>query len=592
MNLDAWLAIAVVVSCVVILARGNIPPELVLLAGMIVLFTTGVLTPAEALAGFSNEGLITVAMLYVVAAGIQETGGMDFLVRHVLGRPKTLVKAQARLMLPAALMSAFLNNTPVVATFMPAALTWAKRRRLSPSKLLLPLSYAAILGGTCTLIGTSTNLVVNGLLIARDADYGLALFEIAWVGVPVTAIGLGYVLLLGDRLLPERVPAAAVFNNPREYTVEMRVEDKGPLVGKTVEEAGLRHLQGLYLVEIDRDGRIITAVGHHERLRADDRLVFAGVTESVVELQKINGLRPSAEPSFSLEDDVPERCLVEVVVSPQCALLGWTIQEGRFRSIYGASVIAVARNGRRILGKLGKIRLQPSDTLLLAVRPSFLERHRNSRDFLLVSSVDEYTPPRHERAWLAWGILGLVVMVATVGWMSMLNAALLGAAAMLIGGCCTLGGARRSIDTQVLLAIAAAFALGKALDVSGAARLVAEGFLGLAGDNPWLVLVCAYIMTSLLTELVTNNAVAVLMFPIVMATAEALGVSHLPFVIAVMIGASASFATPIGYQTNLMVYGPGGYRFSDYLRIGIPLNILVGITALAVIPLAWPFTPL
>lgn len=590
MGLPAWLSIGVVLSCVALLVFSRIGPELILFGGVIVLLTAGVLTPAQALEGFANEGLMTVAMMYVVAGGIRETGGMDFVVHYVLGRPKRVVIAQARLMLPVVMMSAFVNNTPVVATYIPAVLTWAKRLRISPSKLLIPLSYAAILGGTCTLIGTSTNLVVNGLLIANANTEALGLFEIAWVGIPSTLVGLGFILLLGRRLLPDRVPATATFENPKEYTVEMKVEKEGPLVGKTVEEAGLRHLQGLYLIEIEREGRVIAAVGSHERLRAEDRLVFAGVTESVVELQRIKGLRPSAEPEFSLEDDYPERCLVEVVVSPRCALLGRTLSEGRFRSLYGASVIAVARHGRRILGKLGNIRLQPSDTLLLETRPSFIERNRNSGDFLLISPVEDFAPPRHEKAWLAWSILGSVVLVATAGWMGILNAAMLGAAAMLLTGCCTVNAARKSIDPQVLLAIAAAFGLGKALQGTGAAEVIALGFMGLVGDNPWLVLGSVYLLTSILTEIITNNAVAVLMFPIVMATAATLEISHLPLVIAVMMGASASFATPIGYQTNLMVYGPGSYHFSDYLRIGVLLNFIVGVPTVLIIPWVWPFT--
>jgi di/tricarboxylate transporter len=591
MDLAPYLAVAVVLACLVLLTLGTIGPELILFGGVIILLTGGVLTPAEALQGFASEGLITIAMLYVVAAGIRETGGTEWLAHYLLGRPRNVRAAQCRLMLPVIVMSAFMNNTPLVATFIPATLNWAKRLRLSPSKLLIPLSYAAILGGTCTIIGTSTNLVVNSLLIDETRTAGLAFFEIAWVGVPSTLAGLAFILLCGDRLLPDRKPATASFQNPREYTVEMTVEEGGPLVGKTVEEAGLRHLHGLYLVEIDRDQSIIAAVGSHERLRAQDRLVFAGVTESVVELQRIKGLRPSAEQAFDLKTVYPERCLVEAVVSPQCPLVGETIREGRFRTFYGASVIAVARDGERIRGKLGDIRLQPADALLLEARPSFIERHRNSRGFLLISPVADSSLPRHERAWVSWLILGGVVLAASFGWLSMLVAAMLGAALTLLCGCCGVAVAQRSIDTQVLLAIASAFALGKALDVTGVAAAIAYWFVGLAGEHPWLVLACVYFLTSLLTEIITNNAVAVLMFPIVMATSSALAVSPMPFVIALMMGASASFATPIGYQTNLMVYSLGGYRFGDYFRIGGPLNVIVGVVTVALIPLFWPFRP-
>jgi di/tricarboxylate transporter len=484
-----------------------------------------------------------------------------------------------------------MNNTPLVAIFLPAVLNWAKRLQISPSKLLIPLSYGAVIGGTITLIGTSTNLIVNGLLV-HGGKPALGLFDIAWVGIPCSMLGAAYIWLLAPKLLPERLPASAIFENPKEYTVEMMVEEGGPLVGKSIEEAGLRHLQALYLVEIERGDEVLAAVGPYERLMAGDRLVFAGVSDSVVELQRIKGLRPSADHAFNLEDKKHrERVLVEAVVSPQCALIGKTIKEGRFRMVYGGSVIAVARNGQRIAGKIGEICLEPSDTLLLDVRPPFLERHRHSTDFLLISQVSDYLPIRHDRAWLAWLILAGVVVSATFEWLSMLKAALLGATAMLLTGCCSVAESRKSLDGQVLLAIAASFGLGKALEVSGAASGIAHGFLGLVGDNPWLVLVYFYFLTVVLTELLSNNSVAVLMFPLALAIAEKLGVSYWPFVIAVMIAASMGFSTPIGYQTNLMVYGPGGYHFSDFVRFGVPLNILMGAVAIAVIPTVWPFYP-
>lgn len=591
MSAQAWVAGGVVMGCLFFMLFTQAAPELILLGGVVALLTLGVLTPEQALGGFSNEGMITVALMYVVVAGIRETGGVDLLVQHVLGRPKSLRRALARLVLPVTAVSAFMNNTPLVAIFLPAVMTWAKRLQISPSKLLIPLSYGAVVGGTVTLIGTSTNLIVNGLL-AQGGKPMLGMFDIAWVGIPCSLLAAAYVWLLAPRLLPERLPASAVFENPKEYTVEMTVEEGGALVGKSIEEAGLRHLQALYLVEIGRGDEVLAAVGPYERLMAGDRLVFAGVSDSVVELQRIKGLRPSADHAFRLEDKQHrERVLVEAVVSPQCALVGKTIKEGRFRMVYGGSVIAVARGGQRIAGKIGEICLEPADTLLLDVRPPFLERHRHSNDFLLISQVSDYLPVRHERAWLAWLILAGVVISASFEWLSMLKAALLGASAMLLTGCCSVGESRKSLDGQVLLAIAASFALGKALEVSGAASGIAHGFLGLAGDEPRLVLVYFYFLTVVLTELLSNNSVAVLMFPLALAIAEKLGVSYWPFVIAVMIAASMGFSTPIGYQTNLMVYGPGGYHFSDFVRFGVPLNILMGIVALAIIPWVWPFYP-
>lgn len=588
MTVQAWIAVAVVIACFGGFVFTTISPELILLGGVGALLLSGVLTPAQALAGFANEGMITVALMYIVAAGLRETGAIDFLTQYVLGRPRSERGAIARLFLPVIGVSAFLNNTPVVAAFLPAIIDWSKRLRISPSKLLIPLSYSAILGGTLTLIGTSTNLAVNGLLLSRG-DPGFGLFDLTPVGLVAAVVGGIYLIGFAPKCLPTRVPVHQIFDNPKEYTVEMEVEENGPLVGKNIEQAGLRHLPGLYLVEIVRDGEILAAVGPYERLQGGDRLVFAGVVDAVVELQRFRGLRPCTDQTFHLKDrEHRERVLVEAVVSPRCALVGKTIREGRFRMTYGGSVIAVAREGRRIQGKIGDIRLQPGDALLLDVRPPFLERHRNSADFLLISPISDYVPIRHERAWLAWAILGAVILAASVGFLSMFKAALLGAGLMLVSGCCTLGSARKSLDGQVLLAIAASFGIGSALEVTGAAAQIAKGFLSVADGTPWLTLAAVYAIGSLLTEIITNNAVAVILFPIVTALAEQLHIDAKPLLLALMFSASASFATPIGYQTNLMVYGPGGYRFTDFLKFGLPMNIVVGIATITAIFWLWP----
>lgn len=588
MTIQAWIAVAVVIACFGGLVFTAVSPELILLGGVGILMLSGVLTPAQALGGLANEGMITVALMYVIVAGLRETGGIDFLTQHVLGRPRSERSAIARLFFPVAGISAFLNNTPVVATFLPAVIDWSRHIRASPSKLLIPLSYAAILGGTLTLIGTSTNLAVNGLLLSQG-DPGFALFDLTGVGLITAGVGALYLFLFAPKWLPARVPVHEVFENPKEYTVEMLVEENGPLVGKSVEQAGLRHLPGLYLVEIVRDGEILAAVGPYERLQGGDRLVFAGVVDAVIELQRFRGLHPCTDQTFHLKDrEHRERVLVEAVVSPRCALVGKTIREGRFRMTYGGSVIAVAREGQRIQGKIGDIRLQPGDALLLDVRPPFLERHRNSADFLLISPISEYVPVHHEHAWLAWSILGAVIVSAGIGLLSMLKAALLGAGLMLVTGCCTLGSARKSLDGQVLLSIAASFGIGTALQVTGAATHIATGFLSVADGTPWLTLAAVYGIGSLLTEVITNNAVAVILFPIVTALADQLGVDAKPLLLALMFSASASFATPLGYQTNLMVYGPGGYRFTDFLKFGLPMNILVGIATILAILWLWP----
>ncbi len=589
MSLDAWLSLTVVLAAFPLMAFSRLGPDIILLGAVIVLLTLGVIEPSQALGGFSSTGLFTVAFMYVLVASIRETGGIDLIIRYVLGRPRGESGALARLLLPVAALSGFLNNTPIVATYIPAVLSWSRRLRLPAQRLLMPLSFASILGGTITLFGTSTNLVVHGLLLERYPDLAMGLFDIAWVGVPVAVVGLLYLMLVGPRLLPARRDVGTAFDNPREYTIEMEVDPAGPLVNRTVEEAGLRHLRELFVVEIERDGNVVSVVGPGERLKGGDRLVFAGTSDGAVELQQIRGLVPSRHGESSLEKDFKERRLVEAVVSDQCQFVGQRIRDGHFRTLYGAAVLAVCRGGERVAGNLGQVRLQPADVLLLEARPPFIERHRQSRDFLLISQLNGQARPVHEKAPLAWSILLGVVALASFGVMSMMNAAMLGAALALITGCCSVGAAKRGLDTQVLLTIAASFGLGAALEASGAAAALSDLALGFAGGDPWLLLIGTYLLVALLTELVTNNAAAVITFPVVMASAESLGVSPMPFVVAVMFAASASFLTPIGYQTNLMVHGPGGYRFSDFLRVGGWLNVLTAAVALPLIPLIWPF---
>jgi di/tricarboxylate transporter len=317
--------------------------------------------------------------------------------------------------------------------------------------------------------------------------------------------------------------------------------------------------------------------------------VFVGIVESVVDLRKIRGLAPATDQVFKLNSPGSQRCLIEAVVSNSCPIIGKTIREGQFRKAYDAAVIAVARNGERVRKKIGDIVLRPGDTLLLEGHPSFADRHRNSRDFFLVSRLENSQPPQHEKAVIALLILAGLVLVVATNILPILNAALIAAALMLLFRCTNITDARRSIDWEVLLAIAASFAIGKALEKTHAADAIGSTLIGLAQGNPWFTLAVVYAVTLLATEIITNNAAAALMFPLAMSTAASLNVSPMPFVVTIMMAASAGFATPIGYQTNLMVYGPGGYKFSDYLRMGIPLDFLVGIVTVALTPFFFPF---
>ncbi len=585
---DAWFTIAVVALCFAALVTNRIGADIVMSGGLTLLLVTGVLSTQEALSGLANEGMVTVAVLYVVVTGLRESGVIEWVVQAVLGRPRSLGGAQLRMMSPVAALSAFLNNTPVVALFIPAVQVWARRYRLSVSRLMIPLSYAGIAGGLCTLIGTSTNLVVNGLLRDQTNLPGLGLFDLAWVGVPVVATVMVFTVLTSRWLLSERRPVLSQLADAREYTVEMLVESGGPLVGRRIDEAGLRQLHGLYLAEIEREGRMLPAVGPHEQLRPDDRLVFVGVVESVVDLQRIRGLKPATDQVFKLDALGEDRILTEAVVSDSSPLNGKSIREGRFRTLYNAAVIAVARNGERVDKKVGDIVLRPGDTLLLISNPYFVEQQRNSRDFYLVSSLEGAQPPRHERAPVATAILIGMVMAATTGSLSMLEAAMLAAGFMLITRCTTGALARRAVDWRVLVVIAASLGIGGALQKTGAAHAIADALVSSAGQEPRAALALVFLATALFSAFVTNNAAAVLMFPIALATAAGMGVNFMPFAVVIMVAASASFTTPIGYQTNLMVYGVGAYRFSDYVRIGLPLTVIVGVVALFIVPIVWP----
>ncbi|MBE0487302.1 SLC13 family permease [Marinobacter sp.] len=586
MDWQGWFSLGLAVAALVLMSSGRFAPHLVMMAALVVLSASGIIGPEQALAGFSNSGLITVVALFVVASGVHHSGGVDLLVRYVLGSPKSVRGAQARIALPVTLLSGFLNNTPVVATMIPAIHTWSRKIGIAPSKLMIPLSYSAILGGTLTLIGTSTNLVVNGQYQQLTGTDGFSIFAITQVGLPVAIIGISVMLLVLPRVLPDRKDQQK-FGSVKEFTLEVAVAFEGPLVGKSVGEAGLRELDRLYLVEIERDGSVVTAVPSEERLRGGDRLVFAGDTQAISDLLRINGIVPSVhddEPSLSKIR--AERRLVEAVLSPQSDVLGQTIRDARFRDRYGAVVLAVARGGERVPGNLGNIRLKPGDVLLLEARPAFVSRQRYNKDFLLINDL-ETEAPRHDRAGLSWGILFVLVGLAAFGVMTMLNAALVGAFLMILSGCCSVGQAQKSVDVPVILTIAASFALGGALEQTGAASYLAGAVFSMSNGDTLLALLLVYLVVSVLTEVITNNAAAVLILPVVLSLTAAMGVDAEPFVIVVMMAASASFATPLGYQTNMMVFGPGGYRFGDFVRVGVPMNLFIGLVTVGVISIVY-----
>lgn len=597
MTVEIAIVLGVLALALLALARTRMPADAVMLGALAVLLVVpapgehglrlGVLSVADATAGFGNPGVLAIAALFVVVTGLRETGAIDWLTSRLLGRPRTQRSALVRLMLPVGVMSAFLNNTPLVAMMIPAVQDWAKRLAAPPSRFLIPLSYAAILGGTCTLIGTSTNLVVAGLVQAQGLT-PLGMFDITWVGVPVALACGAFLLFAAPRLLPDRQGERATLADPRQYTLELRVPEGSPIAGRTVDQAGLRNLPGCFLIEIERAGDILSAVGPEQELRAGDRLLFAGVVESIRDLVQTRGLALATDQVFKLDSPRWKRRLFEAVVAPNALLAGNTIRTSGFRTRFAGAVIAVARNGERVRGRIGDIRLQGGDLLLVEADRDFDERARGSQAFLLVRSLEDSTPRQHTRAPLSVAILAAMVALAACNAYPMFVAALAAAGAMLACRCCTLTDARQSIDLPVLLVIASSLGIGRAVETSGAANLLASGIVGLCGDHPMALLTAIYAATSLLTSVVSNGAAVALMFSIAMATAAPLDLSPMPFVVAVLMGGSACFATPIGYQTNLMVYGPGGYTFGDFLRVGIPVNLIAGACTVALVPLVYP----
>jgi len=599
MGWEAFFCIAVMALVFWGLLR-NHAPDVLLLGAVVLVTAVGIVSPREALVGFSNAGMLTVGALFVVAAALRDTGALDVAGRWVLGKTETERGALVRLAGSVTGMSAFLNNTPIVAMFIPIIVDWCKKHRLEPSRLLIPLSYLSIFGGTCTLIGTSTNLVVNGLMqetsaadpALRESLAPMGFFELGAVGLPYAVIGIAYLLLVGRRLLPTRKGfIEKLTESSREYLVNMQVQPTCRLVGQSVQEAQLRRLPGLFLIEISRQGEVIAPVPPDQILRADDTLTFTGAVGTIVDLERIPGFVPlAADASESRPAPRRGRIMCEAVMSPTSPAISRTIRDADFRARYNAAVVAVHRGGERLAGRVGDIVLRPGDTLLLQTGPHFARANRNNPDFLLVGGVDDARPVRHDRAMISLVLLLLLVVLMVTALMEIVTAAFLIAGLMVLTRCISPADARRSVDWQTLITIAAAFGLSKALVNSGLVSVVAGLLVDVTrGLGPYGVLAGVYLMTSLFTETVTNNAAAALVFPFAVAIGGQLGVNPRPFAMAVAFAASASFMTPLGYQTNLMVYGPGGYRFLDFVRVGLPLNLLLLCCATVLIPVVWPF---
>ena len=586
MSGEAWLTLGITIVTVAVMARGLLPPSAAMLGATVTLMVFHVTTPGEALGGFSNAAPFTIAALFVVARAVDSTGALVPLVQAMLRNREGARGPGPALLVPTAAASALMNNASIVAMLVPPVSNWAEGNETPASRFLMPISFAAILGGTVTVIGTSTNVAVSGLLAVEGLE-PIGLVEIGKLGLPVALAGLVMVWLLAPRLLPDRVSARRRARaQVREFVVDMAVESGGPLDGAEVEAGGLRHLQGVFLAQIERGRDVIAPVSPRMVLRGEDRLRFVGRADDVVDLHAKVGLVPDARAAAgALAED--GRVMFEAVVGPGSPAVGQTLRESGFRGRYGAAAVAIERAGQRVDAKLGDVRLRVGDTLLLLADDEFRERWNGSHDFLLISGGRALNGERERVQSTVVGALVVAMLVLTLtGVTTILEASLLAAVGVVLLGVLRPEEARESVDLDVIITISAAFGLAAAIQGSGLAdeiaRLLVDGFDGM-GDRG--VLLGVLLATVLLTELVTNSAAAVLVFPIAITAATSTGMDPRWTAISVAVAASASFLTPVGYHTNTMVYGPGGYRFLDFARLGAPLTVLTIAVLLVVTPL-------
>jgi di/tricarboxylate transporter len=588
MTLEIALTLGLLVAAIALFISNRFPPEVVALILLATLLVSGLVPVEKGLRGFSNDAVITIAAMFVLSEGLQRTGVIGWLARGLewLARRAAWLAVVALLLLTA-FLSAFVNNTAVVALFIPLTLALSETARQSPSRLLLPLSYASMLGGVCTLIGTSTNLIVNGVAVQRGIE-PLGMFEFAPLGLIFTGIGLVYLLTIGIRMIPDRRPAADPADAYRlsAYITEVVLTERSKAVGKRLMDADFVRELGLEVLDIWRDGVRLLPLPDRI-LQAGDLLRVRCNLERLQRLEGAYGLKLVADAPAHATEEPP--LLVELVLTPSSSLVGQTLRSSRFRNRFGATVLALRHRQEMALEQFADIPLQAGDAIVVQIERERLQELLRLPDFILVSQV-EAARPRPVKALLAGLIMAGVVLVASIGWYPTAVAALVGALAMVLTGCLKPDEAVQAIDWRLLVMLGAMLGLGIAMETTGAARWLTVNLVGALGAlGPIVVLAGFYLLTSLLTEVMSNNATAVLMAALAIEVAAALGVDARPFLFAVAYAASASFMTPIGYQTNTMVFGVGQYQFGDFVRVGLPLNLLFWILATLLIPRFWAF---
>lgn len=569
--------------------------DVAILGGLIMLMLGGVVDLVDATAGFSSPAVLMLAGLFVVAKGVERTGAIRQFARRTLGHPRSVAGAQLRMMVPVSLLSGVMNNTPIVAICIPIVREWSRRLKISPSHLFMPLSFAAILGGKLTLIGTASNIIVMEEWVSWSEASGLAgpsplmqFLGVAAIGLPCLIVGIAFILIAAPKLLPIRKPNTQEQPNAREYQVNFVVKKGSSVIGQTIENAGLRNLPGLFLSGVERGNIQLPAVDPSFMLNEDDRLVFVGLLDSVLDLRQIRGLEPDDTQTKKLDVTDTTRTLAEAVVSTNSDIVGKTVRQSQFRARYNAVILAVHRQGQQIAAKIGDITLKPGDTLLLETHVNFRSMWRRSDEFFLISDVPGGDPTRNQRAPIA--LLIVAVLIAMLIWAPIDRVTVVWgcALAMVVTRCATGTEAREGLDWRVLLVIAGAIGIGKALVNTGLAADAGGGLAMIGGElGVPAMLFVVFMASAILSQFITNYAAAALLFPVGMTIAATMGIDATAIVFVLMLGVGCSFISPIGYQTNLMVYGPGGYRFLDYARLGVPLTILLGVVSAVLAPMVY-----
>lgn len=587
-----WIVSIILIFTLILLITEKVRVDLTAMGIMVSLMVTGILTPLEAVAGFSNPAVVTVGAMFLISQGMIRTGAVGFVGEKLITYSKGKVNlAMLMTLLTVAISSAFINNTPVVVLFIPIITSLSCEFGFSPSKLLMPVSYASILAGTCTLIGTSTNIIVSDL----SAMYGygkLAMFELAPLGVPIALLGIGFLYFAAPRFMPGHVePVCEVNGGHRRYLTELLVPDDSSLIGSEPQQALSQISPYFEVFEIIRNNRIFYPWRYKMQIRAGDLILVKGSASGLLDMLKNKSVKlPHIEKDLNFTPGDPESLIMELIIPPQSSLVGERLLESSLRGEHETRIIAVKRRDIHYTEqKIGELRLRVGDIMLVQSHQDELERLRRNPDFIMVEDVHHEIVLK-KKAPVAAIIFAAVLVAASTGLADIMVCAVTGAFLMMLTGCLPLRDGYRALQGDVLLLIVGTIALGTAMEKTGTAKFYAHEFISLLRNfGPTAILSGFLLFTSISTQLLSNNATAVLFMPIAVSVALELGVDPKPFIISICFGASACFASPIGYQTNLLVYGPGNYSFTDYFRLGIPLNILILVMGSVFIPLIWPF---